>query len=43
MAQSGCNIKKLLKIFIPIPKVDGVILEMIPTLKFKHLDLKKLN
>ena len=47
MAQSRCNIKKLLeapaKIFIPIPKVDGVILELIPTLKFKHLDLKKLQ
>jgi len=47
IAQSRFNIKKLLiapsGIFIPKPKVDGIVLEFSPIKKYKNVEIEKLE
>ena len=46
-AQTRCNIKKVMDapagIFFPKPKVDGVILEFTPSLKYQNINFSKLQ
>lgn len=46
-AQARCDISKLLyapaRIFNPMPKVDGLVLDFKPSLQFKDLNYKKLQ
>ena len=46
-AQTRCNIKKVMDapagIFYPKPKVDGVILEFTPSLKYQNINFSKLQ
>lgn len=46
-AQVRCKIKKILiaprKIFNPVPKVEGAVLEFKPSKKYKNLDFSKLQ
>ena len=47
IAQSRCKIKKILtadsSIFFPKPKVDGVILEFTPHMKYDHININLLE
>lgn len=47
IAQSRCEIKKLLtadsSIFSPKPKVDGVVLEFVPHMKYENIDITLLE
>ncbi len=45
-SQARCKIRKIItapsKVFFPKPKVDGVVLEFIPSIKYKDLDFESL-
>tara|TARA_Y100000766_G_C18742996_1_gene524591 strand:+ start:273 stop:641 length:369 start_codon:yes stop_codon:yes gene_type:complete len=47
ITQSRCDVKKLIKapshIFLPVPKVDGIVLEFTPIESYIDTDLDKLK